>query len=307
MPWLPPGPLHTLQSGAHTLTVAPAAGGRMASFGTTRADGHLIEWLAPMPWQALEQGFDAFQWPKAGSYPLLPFSNRIREGRFRWDGRDSDLPAHPGQAHAMHGFGHARAWAVIEQASDCIVMTLVHAPAGGDWPWPIHARQTLRLTGDGLEAELMIRNDGETAMPVGGGFHPFFARVPGMRLQFDALHMWPADAGGVATGRTVVGDRERFLRERHLPETDLSVYYSGWKRMATLKRPDGATLTLRAGEELDHLVLHAPGGCDFVCLEPVSHVADAVNLALRGWEGTGLRSLAAGDSATWRMQWQIAL
>lgn len=304
MPWLSPGAVHTLQAGAHTLTVAPALGGRLASLRTVRADGTSIDWLAPLD---AGHGFDAFQWPKAGSYPLLPFSNRIRQGRFRWDGCDVELPAHPGQAHAMHGFGHACPWSVVEHGNDRIVMALAHVPSGEDWPWAISARQAFHLTEDGLEAELTIRNNGETAMPVGGGFHPFLARVPGMRLQFDAMHMWPADAGGVATGRTVVGDRERFLRERNLPESDLSVYYSGWKRVATLKRPDGATLTLRAGEGLDHLVLHAPGGCDFVCLEPVSHVADAVNLSVRGWEGTGLRRLAAGDSAMWRMQWQIAV
>lgn len=307
MPWLLPGPVHTLQAGAHTLTVAPAAGGRMAALCTTRADGHVIDWLAPMSWQVLEQGFDAFQWPKAGSYPLLPFSNRIREGRFRWQGRDVELPSHPGQAHAMHGFGHARAWTVVEQGDDRLVIALAHAPSGGDWPWAVSARQTFGLTETGLDAELTVRNDDDSAMPVGGGFHPFFARTPGMRIQFDAAHMWPADAGGVATARTVVGDRERFLRERNLPESDFSVYYSGWKRVATLKRPDGAMLTLRAVEGLDHLVLHAPAGCDFVCLEPVSHVADAVNLAARGWEGTGVRSLAPGETATWRMQWQIAV
>ncbi len=89
------------------------------------------------------------------------------------------------------------------------------------------------------------------------------------------------------------------------PTADLSVYYSGWKRQATLRRADGATLTLRAAEPLEHLILHAPGGCDFVCLEPVSHVADAVNLCARGWEGTGLRALAPGESVTFRMQWLI--
>lgn len=273
----------------------------MASLQTTRANGAIIDWLAPLD---TTQGFDAHQWPKSGSYPLLPFSNRIREGRFRWDGRDIVLPAHPGQAHAMHGFGHARPW-VAEPGEGRIVMTLAHAPSGEDWPWRVAARQTLTLTPEGLEVEMAVRNDGETAMPVGGGFHPFFARVPGLRVQFDAAYVWPADAGGVATARTTVGERERFLRERDLPEGDFSRYYGGWKRTATLKRPDGAALTLRAGEGLEHLVLHAPGGCDFFCLEPVSHVADAVNLAARGWEGTGLRRLEPGASATWRMQWEI--
>ena len=303
MSWLSPGPTHTLRVGPHTLTVAPALGGRMAGLRTERGDGTVIDWLAPLH---PEQGFDAQLWPKAGSYPLLPFSNRIREGRFRWQGRDIALPAHPGQAHAMHGFGHARPWTVATLGEDRIVMELAHAPAGDDWPWPMHARQTLVLRDEGLDAELTVGNDGETAMPVGGGFHPFLARVPGMRLQFDAAHMWPADAGGVATARTAVGDRERFLRERNLPESDFSVYYSGWRRMATVKRLDGASLMLRAGEGLDHLVLHAPANGGFFCLEPVSHVADAVNLAARGWEGTGLQSLPPGASVTWRMQWHIA-
>lgn len=304
MPWLSPGPTHTLHAGAHTLDVAPTLGGRLASLRSLRADGSQIDWLAPLD---AGQGFDGHQWPKSGCYPLLPFSNRIREGRFRWQGRDVALPANPGQAHAMHGFGHARPWTVVQQGGDHIVMTLAHEPAGEDWPWPMQAWQTFRLAEAGLDAEMAIRNDGDAAMPVGGGFHPFFARVPGLRVRFDAELMWPADAGGVATGRTTVGERERFLRERNLPDGDLSVYYSGWKRIATLKRPEGAALTLRAGDGLDHLVLHAPGGCDFVCLEPVSHVADAVNLAARGWEGTGLLSLAPGETATWRMQWQIAV
>nr|WP_315592204.1 aldose 1-epimerase [uncultured Cupriavidus sp.] len=303
MSWLQTTPSHTLRAGPHTLTVVPTAGGRMASLRTTRADGNPVEWLAPLP---LEQGFDAFQWPKAGSYPLLPFSNRIREGRFNWHGQQVELPAHPGQAHAMHGFGHVRAWTVAEQGDDRILMTLRHEPSGSDWPWPVFAEQSLRLTDEGLDAVMTIRNGGDTTMPVGGGFHPFFARVPGLRIQFDAAHIWPADAGGVATGRSAVGARESFLRERNLPESDFSIYYGGWKRFATLKRPDGAMLTIRAGEGLDHLVLHAPGGCDFVCLEPVSHVADAVNLAARGWEGTGLRVLEPAASVTWRMQWHLA-
>ena len=39
---------------------------------------------------------------------------------------------------------------------------------------------------------------------------------------------------------------------------------------------DGARVELRA-ENLAHLVLHATAGGPFVCLEPVSHVADAMN------------------------------
>jgi aldose 1-epimerase len=306
--WLPPGQLHTLRAGPLTLRVAPAAGGRLASLTSTDASGRATDWLVPMPPDSLRDGFGGHAWPKAGCYPLVPFSNRIRNGRFSWDGRDVVLAPHTGQAHAMHGLGHVRAWDVASQTIDRITLTLRHRPhhpVSSDWPWPFFAMQTLRLTSQGLGAQLLLRNDGTTTMPAGGGFHPFIARRPGARLGFDASFMWPADQGGVATHREPVGERESFREGRPLPQTGCSVYYSGWTRQARLSCPDGSGLALRVGAGLDHLILHAPADCGYVCLEPVSHVADAVNLAARGHAGTGLRALAPGQAMRWRMLLRI--
>ncbi len=77
--WLAPGPVHTLRAGVLMMDVAPAA--------------------------CLHDGFNGLAWPKAGCYPLLPFSNRIRDGRFLWGGREIRLAPHPGQAtrHAWRG------------------------------------------------------------------------------------------------------------------------------------------------------------------------------------------------------------
>lgn len=303
--WLPPGAVHTLRAGPLALRVAPAAGGRLASLTSTDATGRSTDWLAPMPADSLAEGFDADLWPKAGCYPLLPFSNRIRDGRFVWDDTEIVLTPHSGQVHAMHGVGHRRAWQVVHQAVDRMTMRLRHAPTPGEWPWPFEAVQRLRLTPAGLLAELALRNEGGSRMPVGGGFHPFLARRPGMRLRFDASHRWPADADGVATHRVDVDARSGFGQERPLPEGGCSVYYSGWPRHARLACPDGGSLTLRAGAGLDHLVLHAPADCDYFCVEPVSHVADAINLAARGHAGTGLRTVAPGEAVRWRMVLRI--
>ncbi|NRQ51759.1 hypothetical protein, partial [Aeromicrobium stalagmiti] len=88
---------------------------------------------------------------------------------------------------------------------------------------------------------------------------------------------------------------------RALPGDALSVYYSNWRQQAVISRADGATLTMRADDPLDHFILHAPKGQPYFCLEPVSHVADAVNLAAQGWEGTGLRVLAPGETMRLRV------
>jgi aldose 1-epimerase len=307
--WLAPGPVHTLQAGALTMEVAPAAGGRIASLAwlpPVGAGGRRIHWLAPMPGDCLRDGFDGMAWPKAGCYPLLPFSNRIRDGRFQWGGREIRLAPHPGQAHAMHGLAHARAWEVEQLSPAAIVLGLRHVPQAGEWPWPFTATQTLVLRPQGLEAIMTLRNDGDSDMPAGGGFHPYVTRTPDTRLQFEAATMWPTDAGEVALRCEPVTPREDFAHARALPEA-LSVYYGDWRQRAVVSYGNGATLTLSADDPLDHFILHAPHGQPYLCLEPVSHVADAVNLARQGWDGTGLRSLAPGETLRLRMQLQVAV
>ncbi|KHK58767.1 aldose epimerase [Ralstonia sp. A12] len=303
--WLAPGPVHTLRAGALAMDVAPAAGGRIASLASAGEGGQRIDWLAPMSEASLRDGFDGLAWPKTGCYPLLPFSNRIRDGRFQWRGREIRLAPHPGQPHAMHGLAHARAWTVEQQTDSSIVLGLRYVPEADNWPWAFTATQTLVLSPEGLEAVMTLRNDGSSDMPAGGGFHPYFARVPGTHVQFAAATMWPTDAGEVAIRCEPITPREDFRNAPALPDDGLSVYYSNWQRQAVVSRADGATLTLSADDPLDHFILHAPGGQAYFCLEPVSHVADAVNLAEQGWEGTGLRVLAPGETLHLRMQLRI--
>ncbi|AJW44946.1 MULTISPECIES: aldose 1-epimerase [Ralstonia] len=303
--WLAPGPVHTLQAGALTMAVAPAAGGRIASLASVGAGGQRIDWLAPMSAECLRDGFDGLAWPKAGCYPLLPFSNRIRDARFPWNGRTVHLAPHPGQPHAMHGLAHARAWDVEQHTASSIVLGLRYAPEPGNWPWPLTATQTFVLSEQGLDAVMTLCNDGDSSMPAGGGFHPYFTRTADTRVQFDARTMWPTDAGEVALRRERVAPREDFRQLRALPEA-LSVYYSDWQQQAVLARAEG-TLTLDAEGALDHCILHAPGGQSYFCLEPVSHVADAVNLAAQGWQGTGLRALEPGQTLSLRMRLRIDL
>ncbi len=304
--WLAPGPVHTLRAGALTMDIAPAAGGRIAALVSVDAAGRRTDWLAPMPASCLRDGFDGLAWPKAGCYPLLPFSNRISGGRFQWAGREVRLAPHPGQAHAMHGVAHARAWQVDALTASSAELSLRYVPVADSWPWPFVATQRLVLTPEGLHVEMSLRNAGDTPMPAGGGFHPYFARTPGMRVRFAADTVWPMDADEVATGRRPVSEREAFGDARPLPEDSFSVYYSGWRQLAEVRHPSGAVLTLRADDPLDHFILHAPGGAGYFCLEPVSHVSDAINLSAQGWDGTGLRVLAPGAALHLRMRLLLA-
>ena len=79
---------------------------------------------------------------------------------------------------------------------------------------------------------------------------------------------------------------------RAVPDAELTQYYSGWDGHAKLSAPDGASIELTASGSLQHLVLYRPVGRDFFCVEPVSHVSNAVHLAQQGHSGTGWLMLA---------------
>ena len=79
----------------------------------------------------------------------------------------------------------------------------------------------------------------------------------------------------------------------------------GRARHAALGRR--ARAGLRADPAFAHLVVYTAPGADFLCVEPVSNVADAFNLAAAGDGRTGMRVLAPGErySASLRMDFQL--
>ena len=56
------------------------------------------------------------------------------------------------------------------------------------------------------------------------------------------------------------------------------------------------TIRVTAESPLDCLVVYTPPGRDFLCVEPVSHVTDAFNLAASGRADTGMQLLEPGEA-----------
>src|SRR5690606_1452685 len=148
---LAPGPLLTLEAGALSVDIAPQAGGRIAQI---RVDG--VEQLVGY---GEHDSQAAIAW---GSYPMVPWCGRIRNGRFRFDGQEYQLPRNLGN-HAIHGLGFIMPWQVLEQGQAHVVLGL-ELPADARWPFGGHARQRIELRGRSLLQELELAA-GAQAMP----------------------------------------------------------------------------------------------------------------------------------------------
>jgi aldose 1-epimerase len=231
-------------------------------------------------------------------FPLVPYANRIRRGRFRFDGQAHDVGATPGfEPHALHGVGWRSAWTAEQVDARAAVLTLRH-DAGADWPWAFDAEQRLVLSDDGLSIVLSLTNRDDRAAPAGVGLHPYFHRPPDARLTLAAPRVWltddlipralaPADAlfdwsGGPSVAAAPFVDNA----------------YDGWTGEARLASSNGGAVIAAPG--VDRVHVYAPQAADFVCIEPVTHRPDALNAP--DGEPSGLVVLQPGQSLSHSMR-----
>jgi aldose 1-epimerase len=65
-------------------------------------------------------------------------------------------------------------------------------------------------------------------------------------------------------------------------------------------------LSIEAGGLFRNLVVYTPPGQDFFCVEPVSHMTNAIN-RLASMRGHGLRSLAPGETLQGEVAFRLAI
>ncbi len=256
----------TLRAGEWQAELRPEIGGALAAL---TCNG--IEVLRTMP----EQSTDPLE---SACFPLVPWCNRIRNGRFTWNGRTVQLPANfPPEPHCLHGFGWRAPWAVTAEAG--FKCALGHSYDGGAaWPWAYDAEQRVRLGSQGCAITLDLTNRGDTPMPCGLGLHPYVRRRPESRLSFGASGMLEVGQDLIPTGAVAPPDRFADSAEgAGLPGQTIDHCFTDWGGTAHAS-DDLGTVTLKA-RGAPALHLYAPADGSALCLEPVSHTPDAFSRA----------------------------
>ncbi|WP_240788581.1 aldose 1-epimerase [Ramlibacter henchirensis] len=296
-----------LQAGELHLALAPDVGGSIASFRRRwheRAALRELDWLRPAGAEGLAE-----RHPLAmASFPLVPFCNRIRNGRATFEGREIRFPPnHPAEdsPHPLHGIGWQRPWRVESAGSSRAVLTL-DVPAGPAWPWRFTARQTFDLRPDSLMVRMALTNEDTAAMPAGIGHHPYFPHEPGTRLTAAAQAMWEADEEVMPTRLAETEEVRQLRRGVRLADLHTDNNFTGWSREACIEWPADAhgperSLVMQAEAPLDHFVLYCQRGLDYFCAEPVSQCTDWLNLMDRyGPEALGGARLEPGETLSAR-------
>lgn len=270
--------LLSLQAGELVLELAPDVGGSIAAF-YQQQGGKRFDWLRPASAEALEKRVPEGM----ASFPLVPFCNRIRNGRAVFEGREIVMPPNRGNSpHTIHGVGWQLPWTVQEFSKRHATLEL--DCQSSIWPYRFHARQHFALSEDRFEVMMEIVNRDTVTMPLGIGHHPYLPHLPGTTLQAQVERMWVGDEEVLPVRLERTQTVEQLRRGALLREVVADNNFIGWNRRAQVTFPgvgrhgSDACLTLNADSPLDYLVLYSPHAKDFFCIEPVSNCTDWLNL-----------------------------
>jgi aldose 1-epimerase len=135
----PRGDLIRLRHGSLKAVVSPRIG-RLVSL-QDFSGGNVDDVIVPLrKWPA-----ESRRWAKAGAYPLIPYSNRISNGKLRHAGRSFNVDPHPDAwPHSLHGHSHLLPWMAEAIGQDRVTLRVDSEP-GNDWPWRLTAWQSFEL------------------------------------------------------------------------------------------------------------------------------------------------------------------
>ena len=279
-------PSFELHAGALRLAVRPDLGGVIA--GLWHRDSPILRSVEPAALAGARQ---------AACYPLVPYSNRLGFRHFRWKGAEYTTQANfEDSPHSLHGVGWMRPWDIVSSSAVDVVLCLRHQ-GDADWPFAFEARQYFTLTPQTMTVQMVFTNNAAVAQPVGLGWHPYFPKRERSRLHIELSDRWDADVTQLPIRKVAQPGIDSDVS--HL---DFDNCFEGWRGPARIR---DERFSLQLTSSLPYLVVFTPQDRDYFCVEPVSHVSNAIHMADPA--AHGMKTVAPGESIDAAMKLEIGV
>jgi galactose mutarotase-like enzyme len=246
--------MNKLVDGDAVVEIAPARGGMVTRFAVGAREVFYLD----------EETFrDETKNVRGGNPVLFPSPGPLANERFTWGGRSGSMK--------QHGFARNRPWSVVDSTERRLTLELRSDDVTrAQFPWDFVVRHRHDLDGNRLRITQQVENTGDAPMPFAFGFHPYFGVKSKARVKiptrakraFDNVSKKEIDVAGPID-----------LTQK---EVDLHLFDHG-STEAVLDRGDGTRVIVRGSPEYRRWVIWTLAGKDFVCLEPWTAGADALN------------------------------
>jgi aldose 1-epimerase len=243
---------------------------------------------------------------------LIPWPNRLRDGRYDWDGESLQLPLNEAEhRNAIHGLVRWRNWQLLAWEPARMTFGLRFFPMPG-YPFALGLTIDYELDDAGLRVRTQAENLGTRACPYGVGHHPYLTlgtTVDTGRLTLPARQYLIADERSIPVcAQPVDGTPYDFRKPRAIGAaildtcfTDLLADDDGRVRVSL---SDGrAAVSIWLGESYRYVMVYtgdtlAPSRRrSGLAVEPMSCAPNALA------SGEGLVALAPGETHT--AEWGI--
>ena len=284
-----------LRAGPLELVLSPSIGGSISSLDWSEGErsGRILRKCNSFSENVLD----------AASFPLVPYVNRIRGGRFSFRGREIVIrPNMAGDPSPLHGQGWLGRWSVESESEAAAVLTFHHE--AGEWPWDYEARQEFALDERRLSVRLTCRNRSKEPMPCGLGQHPYFECTRETRLDTRVSHAWTIDQH-VLPVEKVLAEGRFDLRRRRVCGQDLDHGFDGWGGLAWMGDPGWPYDLLLSSTAAGFFQLYSPLEGGIFVAEPVTHANAALNAPEADWPELGMRVLKPGGELSLDMRLEV--
>ncbi len=284
--------------------LVPGTGGAVA-FGQARANDTWVDVLRPTP-------NDKLHLPsKTASFPLVPWSSRIRHGSLLWDGEAYALRKRMGEDFSIHGTAVEFDWEVVEREAHRVVLRFdARGYYGVNWPWDFVARFEYALDGAAFLWRMSIENVDDATFPAGIGHHPYFVRAltdqaggalgSEAHLQINCEKGYELENGMAfdAAGPLPAHADFREMRELGSTHVDDCLTRRTSPLAASIEYPGVLAVDMKADDLLSHVVVYLPKGQEYFAVEPVSNAADGFTLHAKGVPDVGVFTVDPGATTT---------
>jgi aldose 1-epimerase len=218
-------------------------------------------------WEVLDGYAEDERCTGARGQPLIPWPNRLRDGRYGFDGTEHQLAlSEPAKHNAIHGLVRWVNWSVADRGDDRVTMRHVLHPQAG-WPFALELELAYDLGPGGLRVTTTATNAGDGPCPFGAGWHPYLAvgtdHIDPARLRAPGARHQPVDDQAIPAGdaEPVDGTPFDFREARTIGDTQLDTAYRDLVRdpdglaRVELTGPDGRAVVLWMDAGYRHLML----------------------------------------------------
>ena len=245
----------------------------------------------------------------SGQAPVLfPIVGRLKDDRYRWQGREDTLP--------KHGFARESAFRLASHAPARVSFTLESKDATrACYPFEFALTLDYRLEGRALTAEAIVENKGEGEMYFSLGAHPGFRCQMGDILRFgqpETLASQWIDGEAMLAGGSypVLENATDIVLHEHIFDNDALILSGMQSQHVTLLRrgrSQGVSSTPKIKFDIGGapvLGLWAKPGAPYVCIEPWFGLNDSNEFTPDLSQKPLIQRLGAGAAFTqvWRAE-----